>query len=348
MDLNSILLTAVEMGASDIHMTVNLTPMFRVNGSIISLDRIGILSPESLEDYVQQLIFLDEQREMLQKNKHVDLSYSIPGAGRFRVNIYTQRNSKAIAVRIVNTNIPEINELGLPDAVEKITDLNNGLVLVTGPTGSGKSTTIASLINKINSEKKCHIITLEDPIEYVHNHKKSIVNQREIGTDALDFASALKAALRQDPDVILVGEMRDLETISVALTAAETGQLVFATLHTVSAAQTMERIVDVFPAHQQMQIRTQLANSLQAIISQQLLPLINEERRIAAVELLLATPAVKNLMREGKTHQILNVMQTSGKKGMQTMDSALRKLYQRGLIDREEIIKRGQNSYNYV
>lgn len=348
MELNLILEKAVENGASDIHLTVGIPPIFRINGKLKPMDDFEKLTPQLLDELAKMLTNEEEHYEKLFKNKQVDLAYSLPGVSRFRVNIYTQSGSRAIAIRVVKSKIPSTAELGLPEAVNKLTKLTNGLVLVTGPTGSGKSTTLAALIDKINREKSCHIITLEDPIEYLHHHQKSIVNQREIGSDVTDFASGLKSALRQDPDIILVGEMRDLETISTALTAAETGHLVFATLHTINAPQTIERIIDVFPSHQQHQIRTQLANSLQAIIAQQLIPMLSSDRLLAAVELLLANPAIRNLIREGKTHQILSVMQTSGKLGMQTMDSALRILYQKGLISKEELVKRNQASFvNY-
>ncbi len=257
----------------------------------------------------------------------MDFAYAVPGTGRFRVNAFRQRGSYAIATRILNLSIPAPEQLGIPEAVVRMTEKRRGLVLVTGATGSGKSTTLASLINIINSNYNYHIITLEDPIEYLHKHGKSIVNQREMGSDSKDYAAALRAALRQDPDVILVGEMRDLETISIAVTAAETGHLVFSTLHTTGAANTIDRIIDVFPPHQQQQIRTQLADVIECVVSQQLLPKKSGKGRVAAMEVMLATPAIRNHIREGKTFQIPTVMQTNRKMGMMMMDDALLELY---------------------
>jgi len=270
----------------------------------------------------------------------LDFAHSMQTGERFRVNAFHQKGNPALALRLINTRIPALPELNLPAILAEFTKKTRGLVLVTGPTGSGKSTTLAAMIDLINSNRSCHIITLEDPIEYVHQHKLSLVNQREIGNDTRSFSQALRAALRQDPDVILVGEMRDLETISIAITAAETGHLVFATLHTSSAAQTVDRIIDVFPPHQQQQIRVQLAETLQGIVAQQLLPRIDKPGRIAAVEVMVATPAIKNQIREGKTHQILSTIQTGGKFGMQTLDSALLHLHREGKIAREEVLNR--------
>lgn len=266
----------------------------------------------------------------------IDFSFAIFGLSRFRVNAFKQRGSIAIVIRIVNENIPTLEELGHPPVLKTLAAQARGLVLVTGPTGSGKSTTLAAMINLINQERSCHILTLEDPIEYLHKHNKSIVNQREMHSDTKSFTIALRAALREDPDVILVGEMRDPETIATAITAAETGHLVFATLHTGSAAQTIDRIIDAFPAHQQQQIRVQLSVTLQGIVAQQLLPRMNGKGRIAALEILIATPAVRNIIREGKTHQLTSVIQTGLKFGMQPMDIALRDLYRRGNISYEE------------
>ncbi|MDU2664818.1 MAG: type IV pilus twitching motility protein PilT, partial [Clostridium perfringens] len=263
-----------------------------------------------------------------------DTSYSIHGKGRFRVNIYKQRNSTALAIRVISLDMPTLDSLGYPDTLKDICNLKRGLVLVTGPTGSGKSTTLAALINEINSNRESHIITIEDPIEFLHKHNKSIVNQREIGKDTLSYERALKAALREDPDVILIGEMRDLETISTAITAAETGHLVFSTLHTIGAAKTIDRIVDVFPPHQQEQIKIQLASVLQTIISQQLVETVDGDRT-AALEIMVATPAIKNLIREGKTHQIESSIQTGSKYGMRTMDMELSNLYREGVITQE-------------
>lgn len=277
-----------------------------------------------------------EQQLYFKEHGEIDFSFAIFGLSRFRVNAFKQRGSTAIVIRTVNENVPTLEELGHPAVLRTLASQPRGLVLVTGPTGSGKSTTLAAMINLINQERPCHILTLEDPIEYLHKHAKSIVNQREMHSDTKSFSIALRAALREDPDVILVGEMRDPETIATAITAAETGHLVFATLHTGSAAQTIDRIIDSFPAHQQQQIRIQLSVTLQGIIAQQLLPRIDQKGRIAALEVLIATPAVRNIIREGKTHQLTSVIQTGAKFGMQPMDMALRDLYRRGLVSYDE------------
>ena len=269
-----------------------------------------------------------------------DFSFSIQGISRFRVNAYKQRGSFGMALRIIPYDIPTMQFLGLPSVIEELTELNRGLILVTGPTGSGKSTTLATMIDKINSNRRCHIITLEDPIEYLHKHDKSIINQREIGTDTKSFANALRGALREDPDVILVGEMRDLDTISIAITAAETGHLVLSTLHTIGAPQTIDRIIDVFPPYQQQQVRIQLSSVIQAIITQQLLPKADGKGRIAAFEVMIATPAIRNLIRESKVHQIETAMLTGTKNKMQTMDNSLLQLYKTGKITKDMAISR--------
>jgi twitching motility protein PilT len=279
----------------------------------------------------------------LDETGEIDFSYSISNVGRFRVNAFKQRGSYAMVLRIIPLRIPSMEELGLPKVTDELTKLPRGLILVTGPTGSGKTTTLASVINKINSERRCHIVTLEDPLEYLHSHKKSIVNQREVGSDTESFANALRGALREDPDVILVGEMRDLETISIAITAAETGHLVLSTLHTNGAAKTIDRIVDVFPPYQQQQIRVQLAAVIEAVISQQLLPKASGKGRVAAHEVMVASPAIRNLIREGKIHQIDTVIQTSSALGMQTMDTSLVNLYRRGEITKETAISQAYN-----
>lgn len=328
--------TAIDRGASDLHLSAGMPPCLRVNGAIVRLENT-IYTPETIENIVMGII--DEKHlETLKSSGEVDFAYSIPSLGRFRVNVFRQRGSLSMAVRILNLRIPSPEELGLPEAVVQMTDKRRGLVLVTGATGSGKSTTLASLIDVINQKHSYHIITLEDPIEYLHRHGKSIINQREIGTDSANYATALRAALRQDPDVILVGEMRDIETISIAVTAAETGHLVFSTLHTVGAANTVDRIIDVFPPYQQQQIRTQLADVLQCVISQQLIPKMNGRGRVAALEVMLANNAIRNHIREGKTFQIPTVIQTSGKAGMKTMDDALFELYSRGEISQESAL----------
>lgn len=329
--LAELLELTVKEGASDLHLTVGISPIIKVNGKLVRLEH-EILRPEDTEAYAKEI--LQDAYEKYDAIGEYDTSYSIHGKGRFRVNIYKQRNSTALAIRVISLDMPTLDSLGYPETLKNICNLKRGLVLVTGPTGSGKSTTLAALINEINSNRESHIITIEDPIEFLHKHNKSIVNQREIGKDTLSYERALKAALREDPDVILIGEMRDLETISTAITAAETGHLVFSTLHTIGAAKTIDRIVDVFPPHQQEQIKIQLASVLQIIISQQLVETIDGERT-ASLEIMVATPAIKNLIREGKTHQIESSIQTGSKYGMRTMDMELANLYREGIITQE-------------
>ncbi|EJT6142892.1 type IV pilus twitching motility protein PilT [Clostridium perfringens] len=329
--LAELLELTVKEGASDLHLTVGISPIIKVNGKLLRLEH-EILRPEDTEAYAREI--LQDAYEKYDAIGEYDTSYSIHGKGRFRVNIYKQRNSTALAIRVISLDMPTLDSLGYPETLKDICNLKRGLVLVTGPTGSGKSTTLAALINEINSNRESHIITIEDPIEFLHKHNKSIVNQREIGKDTLSYERALKAALREDPDVILIGEMRDLETISTAITAAETGHLVFSTLHTIGAAKTIDRIVDVFPPHQQEQIKIQLASVLQIIISQQLVETVDGDRN-AALEIMVATPAIKNLIREGKTHQIESSIQTGSKYGMRTMDMELANLYREGIITQE-------------
>lgn len=329
--LAELLELTVKEGASDLHLTVGISPIIKVNGKLVRLEQ-EILRPEDTEAYAREI--LQDAYEKYDAIGEYDTSYSIHGKGRFRVNIYKQRNSTALAIRVISLDMPTLDSLGYPETLKDICNLKRGLVLVTGPTGSGKSTTLAALINEINSNRESHIITIEDPIEFLHKHNKSIVNQREIGKDTLSYERALKAALREDPDVILIGEMRDLETISTAITAAETGHLVFSTLHTIGAAKTIDRIVDVFPPHQQEQIKIQLASVLQIIISQQLVETVDGDRN-AALEIMVATPAIKNLIREGKTHQIESSIQTGSKYGMRTMDMELANLYREGIITQE-------------
>ncbi|MDK0569810.1 type IV pilus twitching motility protein PilT [Clostridium perfringens] len=329
--LAELLELTVKEGASDLHLTVGISPIIKVNGKLVRLEH-EILRPEDTEAYAREI--LQDAYEKYDAIGEYDTSYSIHGKGRFRVNIYKQRNSTALAIRVISLDMPTLDSLGYPDTLKDICNLKRGLVLVTGPTGSGKSTTLAALINEINSNRESHIITIEDPIEFLHKHNKSIVNQREIGKDTLSYERALKAALREDPDVILIGEMRDLETISTAITAAETGHLVFSTLHTIGAAKTIDRIVDVFPPHQQEQIKIQLASVLQTIISQQLVETVDGDRT-ASLEIMVATPAIKNLIREGKTHQIESSIQTGSKYGMRTMDMELANLYREGVITQE-------------
>jgi twitching motility protein PilT len=339
--INDLLTEVLERGASDLHITVGVPPTIRVHGSLIHLD-YPPLAPSDSQEIIYSIL-TQEQREKLEKNKEYDTSYSLPKRARFRVNVYYQRNSVAAAFRLIPMRIKSIEELGLPRVLETMAEKPRGFVLVTGPTGSGKSTTLAAMIDLINSTRAVHIITVEDPIEYLHRHKKAVINQREIGADTNSFANALKYVLRQDPDVILIGEMRDIETISCALTAAETGHLVFATLHTQDAPQTVDRVVDVFPPYQQEQIRMQLAGSLQGIVCQQLLPTLDGKGRVVATEILVPTPGVRNMIREGKTHQIYNALQTGQKHGMQSMDQCLADLCRRGKIGFETALSQAAN-----
>ncbi|HHW40740.1 MAG TPA: type IV pilus twitching motility protein PilT [Syntrophomonadaceae bacterium] len=356
MNTVDIIAQAAKLGASDVHITVGRPPIIRLNGilypfdapelagkfDIVDTGEIRNLTPPDTEALARQ-IMTPEQYNRMQEKGELDFSYSVPGVARVRVNVFKQRNSIAMVMRLLNSRIPSFQELGLPDTLMQLARRPKGLVLVTGPTGSGKSTTLAAMIDLINSEKRLHIITLEDPIEYLHRHNLSIVNQREIGGDTRSFAAALRAALREDPDVILVGEMRDLETIATAITASETGHLVLATLHTPGAAETIDRIIDVFPPAQQQQIRIQLADTLEGIVSQQLIPRVDKPGRVVALEILIATPAVRNLIREGKTYQILSHMQTGARYGMQTLDMSLRELYQKGIIGRDEVLNRARD-----
>ena len=333
-DFASVLNRMVEVRASDVHLSPGFAPAVRVRGRITPLDDCPPLTPQDTREIVYSILN-DSQRKRFENEQQLDLAYSIPGVARFRVNVFFQRGSISAAFRPIPSEIKSLEALGLPSVLGDFTRKPRGFVLVTGPTGSGKSTSLASMIDMINDDREEHILTIEDPIEFLHRHKGCIVNQREIGSDATDFASALKSALREDPDVILVGEMRDLETISTALTAAETGHLVFATLHTQSTAQTVDRIIDVFPPHQQHQVRMQLSIALQGIVTQQLLPTADGSARIVGCEVLIPTPAIRNLIREGKTHQIYSALQTSGAAGMQTMDGHLAQLVRMGKITRQ-------------
>ena len=333
--LFDLLSRTIEQGASDLHLTVGIPPVLRVNGELIKIET-DKLKAEDTETYAEEV--LGENYDRYVQTGEIDISYSAPGLGRFRVNVYKQRGSHALAFRAVALKIPTLADLKFPNIIKDLTTKQRGLVLVTGPTGSGKSTTLAAMINEINIERSAHIITLEDPVEYLHKHNKSMINQREIGKDSKSYANALRAILREDPDVILVGEMRDLETISIAITAAETGHLVFSTLHTIGAAKTVDRIVDVFPPFQQQQVKIQLAAVLQGIVSQQLIPKKNNEGRVAALEIMIATSAIQNLIREGKTHQIESSVQTGGKYGMRTMDMALVELYKKDVISYEDAL----------
>ena len=335
--VEEVLTKAKEAGASDVHITVGVPPKMRVNGKLITMDYPKMLPADTLQAVMD--IMTEAQREKFEEKGEYDMSFSILNVGRYRVNAYKQRGSVAIALRLVATEIPAPEKLGVPESVIDLAQRKRGLVLVTGPTGSGKSTTLAAIIDKINNTRDAHIITLEDPIEYLHSHKYSMVNQREIGLDTHSYANALRAALREDPDVILVGEMRDFDTISVAITAAETGHLVLSTLHTIGAASTVDRVIDVFPPHQQQQIRVQLSNVLEAVISQQLIPTADERGRVAAFEVMHANHAVRNLIREGKSHQLVSVMQTNRKLGMITMDEAIQQLYMEGRINRDMAVQ---------
>jgi twitching motility protein PilT len=333
-DFAEVLTRMADERASDVHLSPGFPPAIRVRGRIVGLDEYGPLSAQDTRDTVYSMLN-DDQRKRFESQKQLDLAYAVPGVSRFRVNCFFQRGAISAAFRRIPHEIPNLDELGLPKVLEDFTRKPRGLILVTGPTGSGKSTSLAAMLDVINSERDEHILTIEDPIEFLHSHKRCIVNQREIGADAEDFSLALKSALREDPDVILVGEMRDLETMSTALTAAETGHLVFATLHTQSTAQTVDRIIDIFPAEQQSQVRMQLSIGLQGIVTQQLLPTADGTGRVVACEVLVPTPAVRNLIREGKTHQIYSAIQTSGSLGMQTMDAHLAQLIRMGRISRE-------------
>ncbi len=333
-DFADLLMEVVSRRASDLHLSAAAHPTVRVRGRLTPLEDYPKLSATDTREIVYSILTGD-QRQRLETNWQLDFAYSIPGHARFRVNAYYQRGAIGAAFRLIPFGLTSIDDLGLPAAVHEFTRRPRGFVLVTGPTGSGKSTSLAAMIDEINRTREEHIMTIEDPIEFLHNHKKCLVNQRELGSDAQSFADALKAALRQDPDVILVGEMRDLETISTALTAAETGHLVFATLHTQDAAQTIDRVIDVFPAHQQGQVRVQLSVALQGIMTQQLLPTADGAGRVVACEVLVPNPAIRNLIREGKTHQIYSVLQTSSALGMQTMDSSLSTLVRQGKITRK-------------
>ena len=332
-DFADVLLEVLRLKASDLHLTAGSPPMVRQKGRLGALD-YPALSPQQTREIIYSIL-TNDQRKRLENEWQIDFAYSIPGQGRFRVNAYFQRASLGAAFRLIPNEMPALEDLGLPPVLRDLTKKPRGFVLVTGPTGSGKSTTLAAMLDVINKERHEHIMTIEDPIEFLHRHQNCIVNQRELGADAQSFALGLKAALRQDPDVILVGEMRDLETIATALTAAETGHLVFATLHTQDTAQTVDRIVDVFPPAQQHQVRVQLSVSLQGIVTQQLLPTADGQGRVCATEILVPTPAVRNLIREGKTHQIYSALQTGGAHGMQTMDAALVDLVRRQKITRE-------------
>jgi twitching motility protein PilT len=324
----------LDMDASDLHITAGTHPTVRVHGDLKPLHQYPILEAEQLRRMIYAVL-TQRQRERFEQDLELDMSYSMPGRGRFRVNVYFQRDALGAAFRLIPFAVRTLDELGLPPQVGEFARLPRGLVLVTGPTGSGKSTTLAALVDIVNNEREVHIMTIEDPIEYLHRHKRAMVNQREVGSDTHSFANALKRVMRQDPDVILVGEMRDLETIQTAVTAAETGHLVFATLHTQDAPQTIDRIIDAFPPHQQQQIRVQLSTTLQGVVTQQLLQTWDGRGRVVATEVMVTTPAIRNLIRESKVHQIYSAMQAGGRYGMRTMDQALAFLVREGKVSLE-------------
>ena len=335
-ELNDILRCANELDASDIHLVAGLPPMVRCRTVMQALP-LTDLSPEAMR-YILETITNGSQRERFDSNNDLDFSYAVPGLRRYRVNAHLQRGSVAMALRAIRTQVPELSTLNLPPVIDRLSQLPRGLVLVTGDTGSGKSTTLAAMVQAINRRAKKHVITLEDPIEYVFDSESCLIEQRELGTDMPSFASGLKHALRQDPDIILVGEMRDLETAALAITAAETGHLVLSTLHTVNAAQTVERIVDMYPSSQQNQIRAMLANTLQAVVSQTLFRRIDQEGMVPAVEVLLCNSAVRNIIREARTFEIANVIQTNRAIGMRSLDSSIAELYNNGMISREDAL----------
>lgn len=344
MSFFSLVQLASEKKASDLHLTIDAPPMLRIDGQLEPLQK-EILSAVDIEVMAKQILS-EKQLTLLDETGDIDHAISVNGVGRVRINLFKSQGSYRIALRLLSNTIPTMQELGLPLSIQEIVTKPRGLILVTGPTGSGKSTTLAAMIDAINQSRKGHIVTLEDPIEYIYTNKKSIINQREVGLDAISFSFGLRSALRQDPDVILVGEMRDLDTIQTAVTAAETGHLVLSTLHTLGSAKTIDRIIDVFPPHQQDQIRIQLATVLEGVISQQLVPVEGVGGRRGVFEVMLGTPAIRNLIREGKTHQIATIIQTNSKIGMKSMDQALLELYQQGIISRKTLFERAIDPEN--
>jgi len=342
MEIHSLLRLMVTNNASDLHLKAGGSPVLRIDGRLVPHEQMPAVTAEDMRQAFQD-VRSEEQRSSFARELELDFAYSANGIGRFRVNAYLQGRTIALVFRLVQTRIPTIEELGLPEACKVLALKPHGLVVVTGPSGCGKSTTLAAMMDYLNEKERRKVVTIEDPVEFVHQDKKCTFSQRELGTDTRSFADALKHALRQDPDVIMVGEMRDLETIAAALTAAETGQLVLATLHTPSAPQAIDRIIDIFSPHQQQQVRTQLSNTLEGVIYQTLVPRSDGSGRVAAVEVMLATTAIRSLIREGKTHQMLNVIQTGSQYGMQTLDHALLNLCRRKLISKEEALARSRN-----
>ena len=334
--VDELLIKAIRSGSSDLHVTVAMPPMLRINGQIQPLEGYDPLTPDLCKEIAEGMMNDDEHRVTLEREGQVDFSYVVPGQGRFRVNIFKQRRSYAVAIRVLVQEMPTIDSLDLPPILKDLALRPRGLILLTGPTGSGKSTTLAAMVDYININKHSHVLTIEDPIEYLHKHKNSIINQREVGDDTRSFSAALRSSLREDPDVILVGEMRDLETISTAISAAETGHLVLSTLHTIGAAQTVDRMIDMFPPYQQQQIRVQLASTLQAVITQQLIPNITHNKRVAALEIMVVNDAIRNMIRENKCHQITTALQTGVKTGMMPMDYCLSRLVKEGKIAQSE------------
>jgi twitching motility protein PilT len=345
--IDQLLERVVALNASDLHVTAGSRPAYRVRGSLTRFDEMSPLTPEQTREMLYRILSTEQQKR-LEIHRQLDFAYSVPGLARFRVNVYSQRESLAAAFRLIPMELKTLEELALPQSLIELTTKPRGIVLVTGPTGSGKSTTLAAMIDEINRTRHDHILTIEDPIEFLHRHKNCVVNQREIGPDATSFTDALKAALRQDPDVILVGELRDLETISIALTAAETGHLVFGTLHTQSAPSTIDRLIDVFPAEQQDQVRTMISASLQGVVTQTLVPTADGQGRVPALEILLPDDAIRNLIRQAKVEQVYSFMQTGTKRGMQTMEQSLADLTLRRVIDPDEAISRTSRPDQFV
>ena len=352
MEIKELLVITKEKDASDLHLNVEVPPVLRINGKLEKLN-LPELTPQNTHEMIYSILN-ERQKADFEKYGELDLSHELANVARFRINVFKHRRGEGAAFRLIPEKIKSLSELNLPSIISSFTEKDKGLVLVTGPTGSGKSTTIAALIDIINKERYDNIITIEDPIEFIHSHQNCLVSQREVGSHTESFASALRNALREDPDIILVGEMRDLETISMALTAAETGHLVFSTLHTISAAETVERIIDVFPPHQQNQVRMQLAGSILGIVAQTLMPTLDGKERVPALEVMIANPAIRNLIREGKVYQIPSTIQISKKDGMQSLDQSLKDLLMEGKISREDAMKRAidkkafmEHKYNY-